>query len=387
MKRLCQAWFVLMAIVVGARLQAQTAEPLSFDPRTGFDTSPWVSARAAAMGEAIGPIANGPEAPYYNPAAIGGLHYKQARPALNQLHFPYLGLAADGSSLSLNKKLREGQNLQDPAVAEELLRAYDGDHPYARMSLVPSIGFNRSVIALIYDVRATSTPHGAGSDAIDIAYRSQTGPLVGFSFASPKRDFYLGVSAAYLERMETQGSFPLASVNETKARKEAFRSLKRTYTGFPVHVGGIWSFAADWRPAISLVSRNVTGTRFTPRNDTEAAYKDREDTTLGLSVSPNLARWGMLNVVVEATELGWSDKPWEDKLRLGSELTIGNGFGSEAGLSFRLGYRMAGICYGLGVNVGLVSFQAASYTEDIGLAGERVVERRSVLNIAINLAE
>src|SRR5688500_9456596 len=48
-----------------------SAEPpeidLSLEP-LGLDHSPWISPRAMGMSEAIAPIADGLEAPFYNPA-------------------------------------------------------------------------------------------------------------------------------------------------------------------------------------------------------------------------------------------------------------------------------------------------------------------------------
>lgn len=358
-----------------------------FNPGTVYDNAPWISARAAGMSEAVDPIANGLEAPYYNPAAIGGLNYKQERPAISQLYFPYLGVAFNRSSQSLNQALRNGGDLNDSSVANELLQAYDGEHPYARLSLLPALTVYRVFFAMTYDVRAMSTPNSTDNDLLDVNYREQSGPVIGTSYASSKRDFYLGISAQYLSRKVIQGSFPLATVNDVTERRKAFRDSQEKYTGVPVHVGALWTGALKWRPSVSLVARNVAGTQMKSDDPETKTQRIKEDVTLGLALSPNLGKWGMLNVVLEANQLTQKAIPSKDKLRFGTELTIGNAFGADSGFSVRTGYSFAGISYGLGVNAGMFGLQAASFAEDIGADADRVIERRTVINLGINIAD
>jgi hypothetical protein len=372
---------------LGSCILGRPAWGQDFNPGTVFDNAPWISARAAGMSEAVDPIANGMEAPYYNPAAIGGLQYKQERPAVSQLYFPYLGAAVNRSSQSLHQALRNGGDLNDSSVANELLQAYDGEHPYARLSLLPALTVYRIFFALPYDVRAMSTPNSTDNDLLDVHYREQSGPVLGTSMASPKRDFYLGISAQYLSRKVIQGSFPLATVNDVDSRRKAFRDSQEKYSGVPVHVGALWNGAYRLRPSVSLVARNIGNTALKSTDPETASQRIKEDVTLGFALSPNLGKWGMLNVVLEANQLTQKSIPSKDKLRFGTELTIGNAFGADSGFAVRTGYSMAGISYGLGVNAGMFGLQAASFAEDIGADSSRVIERRTVINLGINIAD
>jgi len=160
-----------------------------------------------------------------------GRQLLQGGPAVSQLYFPVLGLAFHRRSQALNRALQNGGDLNDSSVANELLQAYDDEHPYARVSLLPAITLYRMFFALTYDVRAMSTPNSADNDLLDVNYREQSGPVFGTSFASPKRDLYLGVSAQYLSRKVIEGSFPLATVNDgdlpSKARREELGRRQR----------------------------------------------------------------------------------------------------------------------------------------------------------------
>ncbi len=357
--------------------------PINFNSRSTFDKAPWVSARAAALSEAVSPFANGQEAPYYNPAAIGGLFAKPSQAAISELYFPYFGAAADASSIAFSQKLLKGQNLSDPNVASELIRAADGENPYARISVAPSITVKRMFLAYSYDVRAASSLHDSESDDIDVDYRTQSGPLLGFSLASSNRMFYLGVTAAYVERSQVQGRFPLANLSSESV--EGLQASK--YAGSPVHIGTIWHMPFRGRPTMSLVMKNFLNTDYKSKDPELLPYKDMQNTTLGFGLSPNVGSWGMLNWVLEADHLGDSDPNFSKKFRTGAEVTMGDAFGSRAGLAFRVGYRYAGPSFGLGFNLGMLGLQLASTAEDIGVGGARVIERRSVVNFAINIAD
>lgn len=355
--------------------------------QTVFDEAPWISARSAGMAEAISPIANGMEAPYYNPAVIGGLASKQERPAVTQLYFPYLGIAYNRSSQQLNRQLQSGADVNDSAVADELLDAYQGEHPYGRVSILPAITFYRCFVGVDVDMRVASTPNTEKSDVMDVNARSQSGPVLGFSFSSPKRTFYFGISGAYLNRTETKGSFTLADINDPDDRKHAFREVQRHYEGLPVNVGSLWAGPYSWHPSVSLVARNVTGTTYKAKEFDTPNYKAAEDLTLGLAVAPELDGAGLLHIVLEAGDLTQKSVKFGDKMRFGTELTLGDAFGGEAGFSLRVGYRMAGPSFGIGFNLGILGLQAASFAEDIGTDNQRVVERRSVINLGINIAD
>lgn len=390
--RLAHQFRFCFAVLAGicldpSRLYAQEPIELPFDPRTSSDKAPWLSARAAGMGEALSPIAGGHEAIYYNPAGIGGLFTKPRQGAVSELYMPYIGGSFDATSVSLYQKLQQGQDISDPEVAAELLRAYEGDHPYGRMSVAPSITFKRVVLAYAYDVRAASTPHGPDSDALDVDYRTQSGPVLGFSLASRDQNFYLGLSTAYVERKEVIGSFPLVTVSSKSLRGEAFDAARRTYRGAPLHLGTIWHIPLRGRPSFSFVAKNLMGTRYQPSDPSDVAYKDPEVLTLGFALSPSLGRWGMMNWVLELDDLSGSETSFVEKLRTAAELTLGDSFGSRAGLAFRLGYAASGPSFGFGFNLGMIGVQVAATSEDIGIGGSRMIERRGVVNLGINIAD
>ena len=69
------------------------------------------------------------------------------------------------------------------------------------------------------------------------------------------------------------------------------------------------------------------------------------------------------------------------------EFSLGKRFAGDAGFSLRSGYNSAGLSYGCGINLGILGINASSFAEDVGVNNKRVVERRFVVNFAVNVAD
>ncbi len=376
--------WLFAACLTSGKLSAQT---LSFDPRSAFDRAPIASARAAGMAEAVSPVANGPEAAYYQPAAIGGIQEKGDGPALSSFYFPFLAAAGDSHAVALARDLQAGKDLEDDAIASEMLRAFDGQNPYARVSVYPHLVYHRILFSYTYDVRASSTPNTTQENALDIDMRSQRGPVLGYSLASDRKDLYWGFTLGMLERSETRGTFPIATINEANDRRQAFHDVNKVYKGTAIHSGALWTSSKKWRPSLSVAVRNLTGTRYDSSDPNTPTYKDPEDLTIGASLSPSMGIWGYWNLIFEANELTRNDIEVAEKFRVASEMTFGEAFGSNSTLAFRFGYRYAGLSWGASLRLGVLGLHFASYPEDVGVGSSHVIERRSIVNLAINLAE
>lgn len=339
------------------------------------------------MAGAISPIANGIDAAYYNPAAIGGIRSQGSRPAIHRLYFPYFAAAVNEDTVKLNDDLSNAGDLNDPAIVEQILRARDGNRQYGRLSVIPSITFWRTMLSFVYDTQMAAASIDESSDEIDVHSRTEFGPSLGFSFATNDRTFALGLYLAYLEREEIQTTLPFATLNDPDLRKSAFKDGKAKYTGMPIHLGTLWTISKKWNPTLSLAFRNVGTTKFRASDTNNEDLEVEEDMTLGFGLSPALGKWGFLSFTLEASRLTDSDLATAKKLRTGLEFSVGDRFGSDAGLSLRSGYNNAGLSYGLGFNLGILGLNGSSFAEDVGVNNKRVIERRYVVNFAVNVAD
>ena len=66
---------------------------------------------------------------------------------------------------------------------------------------------------------------------------------------------------------------------------------------------------------------------------------------------------------------------------------VGGGFGSDAIFSIRTGVNDVGVSGGVALNLGLIQLELASLAQDIGLDNNRVLERRNVAVVSINVLE
>lgn len=363
------------------------ASPLNL--ATSFDNAPWISARAAALGQCLSTSANGLDSYYYNPAIIGGIREKGDKPYLTHLFVPYVGNAStEGGNAILSERLG-GAPLEGDVVSGQLNPAWNGDRPYAALSLTPIFLFNRFMAGYSYTTRTAASLNDADPAAskIHVESRTMSGPFLGFSAIAPKQDFYLGVSAAYLKSSAVTADVDQSAWATEASRKAAFDAGKSSYEGMPINIGMLYRFPVALRPSISAVVNDIGSTRYSPSDKTQDSMVQEESVTLGLGIAPMLKNWGTLHVVAEATNLTRHDLPTRDKLRASTEFTVGDRFGADAGLSFRLGYTSAGLSYGAGLNLGILNMQMASFAEDIAVGSNRVIERKSVVNIGINIAD
>lgn len=355
--------------------------------QTVLDRSFWISPRALGMGGAISPLADGIDAPYYNPAGIGGVQPTKRQHWISALDFPYIGAGMNDNARELYGKLGSSGFGADPVIAEAALAANENKRQYLRASFVPKFGIGRTLIAYHQDIQMAAMNTGEPDNLIDTHYRVTSGPGVGFSATDKDQTFLLGLYGFLGSRKDTAGTFDWADINDPDRRKSTLNSNSTTYTGFVKQMGVSWRLAKTALPTLAIVARDAGDTEWKASKGSGEDYVEKEEKIIGFSLSPQLGKWGYLNWVVEAGGLGDSDVAMTKKFRSGLEMAFGDRYGSDAAFALRAGVNNAGGSYGLGFNVGLINIQAANYAEDIGIANKRVIERRTVGIIRINVGE
>lgn len=355
--------------------------------QTVLDRSFWVSPRALGMAGAISPIAEGIDAPYYNPAGIGGLQPKKYGHWIRALDFPYFGAGMNDNARALYDELGQSGFGADAAISEAAFAANENKRQYLRASFVPKFGIGRALIAYHHDIQMAAMNTGAPDNLIDTHYRVTSGPGMGFSATNKEQTFLLGLYGFFGSRKDTAGEFDWADINDPERRKTTLDDNSTTYSGFVKQMGVSWRLGKTALPTLSIVARDVGNTEWKAVKGDGESYVEMEEKIIGFSLTPQLGKWGYLNWVVEAGGLGNSDVAMTKKFRSGLELTFGERYGSDAFFALRAGANAAGASYGMGFNVGLLNIQAANYAEDVGIANKRVIERRTVGIIRINVGE
>ncbi|NRA45201.1 MAG: hypothetical protein HRU09_09630 [Oligoflexales bacterium] len=360
--------------------------------KTVLDDAPFISARAAGMGGALSTVADGIHAPFYNPAGIGGIHWgRKKAPIVRQLHFPYLGLAANENATELNREFTTNEDSTNRVIGKAIVDANAGKGQYARASGLFSLVVSRLAFVQYQDSQIAAFRKTDETDGeISAAIRNQSGTGFGFSISDSRETLYLGAYTSYNYRRVFAGDFDCDQLVRQEERKAFFIPRQKKYTGMASNAGMIWVMGQYWRPSLALVSKNLGGSLYhyqgnkdfiTPE---EKTLEDKENISIGFSLSPRIGKHGAFNFIVEGQHLMEKEIALNKKFRTAMELNLG-GFGSEAIFGARAGYNLAGASFGLSLNLDLVQFELASHAEDIGIGNRHVVERRNMGVFSVNV--
>ena len=391
-KKTLQGLILLNIIILTFTLRAQENENVA----NVLDPSPVVSARAAGMGGAISPIADGTDAGYFNPAGIGGYEPKEASGTwVRVLHFPLAGGAANKPAREFYRDFVREDVSNNPTKGETIVKANEGKRVYARASSHLALVYDQLLLMQSYDAQLAALKRpieGSEDSNIEAKYRTVFASGAGFRASTPGKSFRLGVFSSFRSQDEFNSQFAFDQLTDRKQRKELLKNNSLRYEGFGTNVGMLIRFYPTARPAFSIVARDVGDTPYklvskSENNENEAEdYLVKQDLTAGLSVSPRLASWAYLHLVVEGHNLDNEDIPQKNKPRGGLELSLG-GFGRRAFFGLRGGYSIAGASYGASLNLGILNFAYAVESVDIGKGEEVISEQREAATIAINIAE
>ena len=385
---LCRG-LVGFAMIIGWPVHAHAAEAEPIDPeaQTILSNDLWISTRGEAMSGALTGLADGTDAPLYNPAGIGGLHQTDKGPFIRQLHFPLFGASANDNAIDLNNEFNKAGAVGSATVAKALVDANAGKRQFGRLSVLPNIVLSRMMLSYVFDTQFAAVSQGAETDQIGLRFRQVSGPGVGISASDSKGRFYLGLFAASVKRDEAYTVVDYATIADPDTRKKSLKESTHSYHGNPGSAGFIWVMSQEARPALSLAARDVGGTQYTSQDPEVASLRVHQNFALAFSTSPQLGKWGYLNFAVEADRFHEADVTIDKKLRAGLELSFGHAYGNRSAVALRSGYSAAGAAFGLLVNIGLIGIQCSDQAVDVGAGNKRLIERRKSAIFSINVAE
>jgi hypothetical protein len=363
--------------------------------KTVLDPSPVTSARAAGMGGTLSTIADGGEASYYNPAAIGGIHWEGTPPDVRELYFPQVSIAANEHAADLAQKMFKEGATGDSAIGQAIVDAQSTDRQYARTSQQLSLTWKRLRLGYFNDVQLAAVKRedlDEGSGNIETKFQNRRGIRAGISATDSKERFYLGLSSNFEDLNQISGTFSYIDFIDQQRRSQITKTNGYDYTGVLSHAGLIWVVSKQWRPSLALVVHDVGDTHYKlkkfPEGSPESAgnLKVPQDYTLGFSISPNLGKWGHLSYVVEAGALADQKLAVNRKMRTAAELSLGS-FGSRSWFALRSGYNSGTYSVGGLINLGLIQLEFASQGQEVGIDNHRIQDRRYVITLAINVLD
>ena len=335
-------------------------------------------------------------AAFSNPAGIGGNPLAAKRKSLiRQLDFPYISTSSNAAGASFYQGLGlENSTLSSSLKTATTLNQSTGENLFARTSFVPNIVLGRLMIGAIYDQQIASVPNVDSATSADIAYRQDSGAFAGLSVSDPKGRLTIGASIATVQRKSLAGTFDLAAYEDDAAWKQAGSDNTINLSGTPKNLGLTWRFLNKANPALAASISDFGGTEYTGGSNTVAPdqSKDsdqysRENLTLGSGIQPNLSNWGKFGLSVQAQHL--SDRRIKTKEVFASTMSLDLFPRDPANHYFQVktGYQSQGVGFGATLDLGLIRAQYTNFPRNIDADAETLIERRSTISIAVNVAD
>ena len=377
----------LAAFMIPSLVFSQTVTPTA---KTMLDPAPWVSPRASGMAGALSTTAENMDAMYYNPAGIGGQSYggkADKEPFVRQVIFPRVGLSLNSNATSLNSEFSSSGAKTNAETGAAQIKDHEGERQYARAAFTPvGLFLGRLGVVPVIDQQIAAIPQNTDNSDIEFRYRSFSGALIGSSVTDSKGIVSVGVSTQVGTISETYGTIPYTDMVDATKRNAFMKDNEKVYQAKAVNAGLIMRAPNKWSPSVAIVARDVGSTKNLPQKGTTDPLVTQEDLTTGFGVSPQIGKWGRLNLALESGYLTDVHMATSKKIRFGAEILFGHSQDSKALLGLRAGATSAGASFGGHINLGLIGFEVSSYAVDIGVENERVIERRNAASAYVDVA-
>lgn len=365
-----------------------TSASTGTNERTVLDDNAFASPRASALGGSISSMADDMDAAWHNPAGIGGFGLGKGKiPLARKVYFPHVLIGANANTYSLNRSFRNQDAASDPAVGKSLLAASDGERQFFRNTLSAGAVVGRFMFLPYYDTQLAAVPALEDNSSIDVAYRTRAGQGFGFSFTEPKGLVSIGFFRNQFRQSEATGTATYEQLI-TKSERDTFISdNKQVFNVVDDTVGVLWRMSDKLAPTLGLTTHHFNNTTFSSATEGVDSYVQKQDMTVGFSMTPKDKGDVKIAFCVEADHLMQKEIALSKKTHAGVELFVGDMPGSYAQAALRAGWENAGPSFGLFLNGGLVNLEISSRAEDIGDGNKRVIERRLNGTVFVNVAE
>ncbi len=323
----------------------------------------YISVRGAAMGNAYSAVVDDMDAIFYNPAALmrsSGLHWD-----ILNLQF---GI---GNFEAIQKFQNLGGDFQQTIN--------DLSNENFSLNLGGKTGLQLGGFAFyVYENMnlgvGTSNPV---SPQFDISYINDIGYGMSFAFPIIPSIMAMGVSTKYIRRNGNRFSVSASTLGSSDM--DYLRSLwDLNGTGYGLDTGLLFRIPGPISPTISLAWKNIGGTTFkATTSGNTAPPADGDEISVGAALNINAL---LISFVpsIELKHVGDSSVPFGKKLHAGFELNFLN-------LAIRGGLNQGYWAAGIGLGLGPLDIDIASYGVELGSSPGQIEDRRYMIQIDMGL--
>jgi len=326
--------------------------------------------RPLGMGDAFTAVADDENALFYNPAGLSKISSFQLG-ILNPL------IEVSEKSIDLVQDTQDA-DLDDTGEVADLLEEYVGEHQHARIGLFPHVGFNVAGAGVIIG--------GIGQGRVDADIRNPVWPeahvdmildygaLGGFGLELPLTGLHAGASLKFLQRESLSQIYTATDIADPDFGDRLEDDLY-SGSGFSADLGVIYElgFVPVFDTNVALVVQNI------PEMDMGDAKDVKTQANLGLSIEKSFSAFGLVGALdyKDLTGAIEEDDDISKRIHLGAELRFLKFLAVRAGLN--QGYLSAGATLDLWV----LRFDFATYSEEVGAYAGQREDRRYVAQITL----
>ncbi len=322
------------------------------------------SARAVGMGNAYSAVVDNMDAIFYNPAALAkssGVHWLIMDP---------------GFGFSNLEAIQNMQNL-DSDNFSDTINALSDEHFnfYATGKSGMQLGPFAFLVYQNVDLGLVAT--NPVSPTLDVGYINDVGYALGFALPFVPGIMSWGATIRYIRR---QGDRFEIGVSDLASQDEEY--LKSLYdkrgTGYALDTGFLIRIPGPVSPTFSIAAKNVGSTKFkTTYVGVDAPPSDPQELTAGFALNIDLPLIGLIPSI-EIKHVDKKDVTFGRKLHLGFEFQLLN-------LSLRAGLHQGYWAAGLGIGLGPIDLDLASYGVELGEETGQIEDRRYMLQLSLGL--
>jgi hypothetical protein len=330
----------------------------------------YTGVRPLGMGDAFTAVADDENALFYNPAGLSRLSTVQIG-LINPL------VEVSKKTIDLVQDAQDA-DMDDTGEVADLLKEYVGEHQHARVGLFPHVGFNVAGAGVMIG--------GIGQGTLDVDVRNPVWPeahvdmvldygaIGGFGLKLPLTGLSAGVALKFLQR-ESLSEIYTATDIAAEDFEDRLEDDLYSGSGFSADIGVMYTmgFIPFMDANVALVVQNV------PEMDMGEAKDIKTQANLGLSIGKSFSAFGIV-AALDYKDVSGAFEEDEDiakRIHTGVELRFLKFLAVRAGLN--QGYVSAGATLDLWV----LRFDFATYSEEVGAYAGQREDRRYVGQVTL----
>lgn len=326
--------------------------------------------RGLGMGGVSIAVVNDETAVLVNPAGLGKL-----RNYFLTVADPELTLGSETESIVGTGITK----FMDPQDTLDVLNDNLGKHLHQKVQVFPSVVFPNFGLGVFAKYETNGEVDAAGTD-YTLDYTNDWAAVVGYNFRFFDGMFKLGFNIRAVNRTEIHTTVPSSSTGLT------VKNMSQEGFGIASDVGTIITMPWRYLPTLSVVYRDVGGTRYNVQDGLFHSTAERPEVTdptldVAIALFPILGRGARMAFSVEYRDaLGVSKEEEETGLEVDSMKRVHTGFEINLRDAFFIRAGMNQRYWTAGIEIAMFNYQlqVATYGEEIGTAAVNKEDRRYI---------